>query len=323
MIGGDVHGLGYSKLGRGNVSPVTINLPKIGINHGICLGNNKTPDLDGFWKELNEVLSLAEQALVDRFYHICSQSVKSAPFMYKNGTIIDSEKALENGIYEAMKHGTQALGYIGVAEMCQALFGKNHAEDKEVHEFALKVIQYMYDFTKKASEEHKLNFSLYATPAENLCKTMMDRLKKEFGVIPKVTEKDYLTNSHHVPVWQEISIFDKLKIEAPFCKYPTGGCITYVELDSSIIHNENAVENIIDFAMNLDIPYLAFNFPIDTCLDCGYQDEFNDNCPVCESENIQQLRRVTGYLSTDYRNFNEGKKQEVNDRVKHSKFTKF
>lgn len=322
MIGADVHGLGYSKLGRGNVSPVTIDLPKLGIKHGICLGNT-IPDLDGFWKELDEVLNLTKQALVDRFYHICSQSVKSAPFMYKNGTIIDSENALDNGVYEAMRHGTQAVGYIGIAEMCQALFGKNHAEDEEVHKFALSVIEHMYKYTKQASQECKLNFSLYATPAENLCKTMMDGLRKEFGNIPKVTEKDYLTNSHHVPVWQEISIFDKLKVEAPFCKYPTGGCITYVELDSSIIHNEEAVEKIIDYSMDLDIPYVAFNFPIDTCLDCGYQDEFNDSCPVCKSEYIQQLRRVTGYLSTDFRNFNEGKKQEVNDRVKHSKFTKF
>ena len=151
----------------------------------------------------------------------------------------------------------------------------------------------------------------------------MDGLKKEFGVIPNITERDYVTNSHHVPVWQQISIFDKLKVEAPFTYYPTGGCITYVELDSSIIQNEEAVENIIDFAMDLDIPYLAFNFPIDSCLDCGYQSEFNDVCPACKSYNIQQLRRVTGYLSTDYRNFNEGKRKEVLDRVKHSEYTEF
>ena len=321
MIGSDIHGLGYSKLGRGNISPVTINLPKLGIKHGICLG--KPLDLEGFWKELDESLELTVQALVDRFYHICNQSVKSAPFMYKNGTVADSESALKNGVYEAMKHGTNAIGYIGVAEMCQALFGKNHAESDEVKEFALQVIVHMSDFAKESNIKHNLNFSLYATPAENLCKTMMSGLKKEFGIIPNVTEKDYLTNSHHVPVWQEISIFDKLKVEAPFCKYPTGGCITYIELDSSIIQNEEAIEKIIDYSMYLGIPYIVFNFPIDSCLDCGYQSEFNDDCPICKSENIQQLRRVTGYLSTDYRNFNEGKKQEVNDRVKHSLFTDF
>jgi len=323
MVGFDRFTNDYNKVGRGNASPITIDLPKVGIKHGICLNERQEPDIQGFWNELDEVLNIAKIALVDRFYHMCSQSVKSAPFMYQNGTMIDSELALKNGVYESMKHNTQAIGYIGVAEMCQAMFGKNHAEDGAAREFALEVIKRFNTFCKEASEEHNLNFSAYATPAENLCKTMMDGLKKEFGIIANVTEKDYLTNSHHVPVWQEISIFDKLKIEAPFTQYPTGGCITYVELDSSIIHNEEAVEKIIDFAMGLDIPYLAFNFPIDSCLDCGYQGEFNDECPVCQSEHIQQLRRVTGYLTCDYRNFNKGKISEVNDRVKHSQYTKF
>jgi ribonucleoside-triphosphate reductase len=323
MIGYNRFDDNYNKIGRGNVSPVTINLPKIGIKHGICLNEISEPDIEGFWNELKEVLQLAVTGLVDRFYHICSQSVKSAPFMYKNGTIHDSEKALQNGIYESMKHGTQAIGYIGIAEMCQAMFSKNHAEDENVKEFGIQVVKFFNTFAKQASEEYNLNFSAYATPAENLCKTMMDGLKKEFGIIKNVTDRDYLTNSHHVPVWQKISIFDKLKTEAPFCQYPTGGCITYVELDSSIINNENAVESIIDFAMDMDIPYLAFNFPIDSCLDCGYQSEFNDKCPICGSENIQQLRRVTGYLTTDYRNFNAGKIAEVNDRIKHSEYTKF
>lgn len=323
MIGYDRFTDNYSKVGRGNVSPVTIDLPKIGIKHGICLNERQEADIQGFWDELNEVLNLAKITLVDRFYHMCSQSVKSAPFMYQNGTMLDTDTALKDGVYESMKHSTQAIGYIGVAEMCQAMFGKNHAEDGDVREFALDVIKYFNTFCKASSDEHNLNFSAYATPAENLCKTMMDGLKKEFGIIPNVTEKDYLTNSHHVPVWQEISIFDKLRVEAPFTYYPTGGCITYVELDSSIIHNEEAVEKIIDFAMDLDIPYLAFNFPIDSCLDCGYQSEFNDACPICKSENIQQLRRVTGYLTTDFKNFNKGKIAEVNDRVKHSQFTDF
>ena len=151
----------------------------------------------------------------------------------------------------------------------------------------------------------------------------MQGLQSEFGIIEDVTSRSYLTNSHHIPVWQKVSIFEKLNLEAPFCKYPTGGCITYVELDSAIIKNEKAIEDIIDYAMSLDIPYLAFNFPIDTCLDCGYQGEFNDRCSVCGSSNIQQLRRVTGYLTTDYKNFNAGKIAEVEDRVKHSKYTNF
>jgi len=323
MIGADRHGLGYSKIGRGNVAPVTMDLPKIGIKHGICLGERTEADLEGFWKEFDEVLGIASQSLVDRFYHICSQNYRSAPFMYTNGTIADFDKVIDKGIYEAMRHGTLAMGYIGIAEMCQALFGKNHAEDKEVHKFALSVVKYISEYTKKVSEVYNLNFSCYASPAENTCKTMMQGLQKEFGMIENVTSRAYLTNSHHIPVWQKVSIFEKLNLEAPFCRYPTGGCITYVELDSAIIKNEKAIEDIIDYAMSLDIPYLAFNFPIDTCLDCGYQGEFNDKCLVCGSANIQQLRRVTGYLTTDYKNFNAGKIAEVEDRIKHSKYTDF
>ena len=323
MIGADRHGLGYSKIGRGNVAPVTMDLPKIGIKHGICLGERTEADLEGFWKEFDEVLGIASQSLVDRFYHICSQNYRSAPFMYTNGTIADFDKVIDKGIYEAMRHGTLAIGYIGIAEMCQALFGKNHAEDKEVHKFAVSVVKYISEYTKKASDLYNLNFSCYASPAENTCKTMMQGLQDEFGTIENVTSRSYLTNSHHIPVWQKVSIFEKLNLEAPFCQYPTGGCITYVELDSAIIKNEKAIEDIIDYAMSLDIPYLAFNFPIDTCMDCGYQGEFNDKCLVCGSSNIQQLRRVTGYLTTDYKNFNAGKIAEVEDRIKHSKYTDF
>jgi len=223
MMGYDRNGLGYSKVGRGNVCPTTMNLPKIGIKHGICLGERDTADLDGFWEELDEVLRLTEMSLVDRFYHVCKQSVASAKFMYGNGTIADFDQASFRGIYEAMKHGTLAVGYIGIAEMCQALFGKDHSEDPDVWKFAISVVEHISDFCKAASEKHGLNFSCYATPAENLCKTYAKALKQEFGEIPKVTDRDYITNSHHVPVWQKVSIYKKLELEAPFCKYPTGG----------------------------------------------------------------------------------------------------
>lgn len=323
MLGFDRNGLGYSKVGRGNVCPTTINLPKIGIKHGICLGERDSADLEGFWQELDEVLHLTEMSLVDRFYHVCNQSVASAKFMYGNGTVADFDQASFKGIYEAMKHGTLAVGYIGIAEMCQALFGKDHSEDNEVWEFALSVVQHINEFCKECSEKHGLNFSCYATPAENLCKTFALALRKEFGEIPKVTDREYITNSHHVPVWQKVSIYRKLELEAPFCKYPTGGCITYIELEGSVMKNEKAIEDIIDYAMSLDIPYLAFNFPIDTCLKCGYQGEIDYNCPKCGNTEIQRLRRVTGYLTTDYRNFNAGKIKECLDRVKHSSYTTF
>ena len=321
MLGYDRFSDSYNRLGRGNLVPNTMILPKLGIEYGICLGKRKTPDLDGFWSAFEDLLMLCEQGLLERFDIMVNQPPESAPFMYQNGTMLDAEKCRMSN-YEALKHGTLAMGYIGIAEMCQALFGKDHSEDEEVHAFALKVVQRINEYAKEASDRNNLNFSCYATPAEGLCHTAAKALRKQYGIIPKVTDREYLTNSHHVPVWQEVSIFRKLELESPFCKFPTGGCITYVELDSMFVKNKKAIEQIIDYAFKtLDIPYLAFNFPIDSCLDCGYQGEFNDACPECASKNIQQLRRVTGYLTTDYRNFNQGKQEETKSRIKHSKFS--
>ena len=321
MLGYDRFSRSYNRVGRGNLTPNTMILPKLGIEYGICLGQRKEPDLDGFWSAFEDLLMLCEQGLLERFDIMVNQPPESAPFMYQNGTMLDAQKCRMSN-YEALKHGTLAMGYIGIAEMCQALFGKNHAEDKEVHAFALKVVQRINEYAKEASERHNLNFSCYATPAEGLCHTAAKALRKQYGKIPNVTDHEFLTNSHHVPVWHQIGIFEKLAIEAPFCKYPTGGCITYVELDSTFVKNVKAIEQIIDYAFKeLDIPYLAFNFPIDSCLECGFQGEFNDMCPECGSDNIQQLRRVTGYLTTDYRHFNKGKQSEVEHRIKHSQFS--
>ncbi len=321
LVGYDRNGLGYIRQGRGNNVPNTIILPKLGIEFGICLGKRKEPDLDGFWNAFEETLKLCEKGLLERFEIMVKQSPKAAPYMYQNNTIQDARNCKEN-VYNALKHNTLAIGYIGIAEMCQALFGKNHVHDKDVHEFALSVVKRINEYASEASERNDLNFSCYATPAENLCRTALTALRKQYGIIENVTSHDYLTNSHHVPVWEKVSIYEKLECEAPFCKYPTGGNITYIELDSTFVKNIKAVEDIIDYAFKeLDIPYLAFNFPIDSCLDCGYQGEFNDCCPICGSKNIQQLRRVTGYLSTDWHNFNDGKIAEVKERVKNSSYT--
>lgn len=320
MLGPDRFSNDANRVGRGNLVPNTMILPKLGIEYGICLGERTEPDLDGFWSAFEDLLMLCEQGLLERFNIMVNQSPEAAPFMYKNGTMKNG-KACKTSVYEALKHGTLAMGYIGIAEMCTALFGKNHAEDEYVHSFALEVVRRINAYAKEASERHNLNFSCYATPAEGLCHSAAKALRKQYGIIKNVTDKEFLTNSHHVPVWQEVGIFKKLEIEAPFCKYPTGGCITYVELDSTFMNNTKAIEQIIDYAFKtLDIPYLAFNFPIDSCLDCGYQGEFNSCCPECGSGNIQQLRRVTGYLTTDYRNFNKGKQEEVEHRVKHSRY---
>ena len=320
-IGYDRFDKSYNRVGRGNLVPNTMILPKLGLDYGIATGERDKPDLEGFWSAFEDLLMLCEQGLLERFDIMVNQAPAAAPFMYRNGTMRHADEC-QVSVYNALKHGTLAMGYIGVAEMCTAMFGKNHAESLEAYEFAIQVVKRINQFAKEASERHDLNFSCYATPAEGLCHTAAKALRKQYGIIKGVTDKDFITNSHHVPVWQEIGIFEKLAIEAPFCKYPTGGCITYVELDSTFMNNTQAIEQIIDYAFKeLDIPYLAFNFPIDSCLDCGYQGEFNAECPECGGTNIQQLRRVTGYLTTDYRNFNKGKQSEVEHRIKHSQFS--
>lgn len=322
MLGRDVNGFGYQRVGRGNNIPITIILPKIGIEYGICTGKRTTADLEGFWAKLDEILALTEKAFLERWDILRSQSPKSATFMYQNGTIVDADKCTDT-VEPALCHNTFAFGYIGIAEMCEALFGTNHARDAYAHAFALKVVAHINQYAKEFTARNNLNGACYATPAESLCYTAMTKLKAQYGIIKNVTDREWLTNSHHVPVWEKVSIYDKLRIEAPFCRYPTAGCITYIECESTFMNNTKAIEDIIDYAANLDIPYLAFNFPIDTCLDCGYQGEFDAACPECGGENILQLRRVTGYLTQDYRNFNHGKQEEVKARVKHSAYTSF
>ena len=319
LIGNDVNGMGYNKLGRGNVTPVTINLPYIGIEHGICLGERDTPDEEGFFKELNHMLDLATKELLDRYEYICAQSIKAGSFMYHNGTIADSDIALYFGVKESMKHGSQALGYIGLANACYAMYGKYFHQDKKVMEFAKKVIKTIYDRAKENTEKYSLNFSAYSTPSESTCFTLATKLQKKFGKIKNVCDRDYLTNSCHVPVYENISIRDKIEVESNFTWMSTGGCITYIELNSGVINNPRAVEKIINYAMNNErIPYFAINFPIDTCNHCGFSGEIEEYCPVCGSDDIKRLRRVTGYITTDYRKFNKGKISETNDRVKHT-----
>ena len=317
MLGYDRATNSYKRVGRGNAVPNTMILPKLGIEYGICLGKRTSPDLDGFWNAFEDLLRLCEKGLLERFNIIKAQSPAAAPFMYKNGTAIFGQDCRDT-VEKTMNSMTLAMGFIGIAETMTALFGKNHAEDKEVHAYALKIVKRINEYAAEASERTGLNFSCYATPAEGLCSTALEALRKQYGIIKNVTDRDWITNSFHVPVWMNMDVFDKLEIEAPFSKYPTGGEIFYIELDSTFVKNTKAIEQIIDYAFKkLDIPYLAINFPIDACLDCGYQAEFNDHCPECGSKNIQQLRRVTGYLSTDWHNFNKGKRAEQAARVKH------
>lgn len=270
--------------------------------------------IECFMQILDTKIYEARDMLLERFEYICSQSSDSAKFMYENGTMYGYVP--KEGIRSALKHGTLAVGQIGVAEALQILIGCNQIDPRGM-ELACRIEQLFKDRCAQFKQEYKLNFGVYFTPAETLCKTAMTKFKEKYGVIPKVSDRDYFTNSVHVPVWEELTPFEKIDIEARLDQYSSAGSILYVEVGSSVKNNLEALESFVNYAMDNDVPYFAVNVPNDTCLDCGYTDEFNDKCPECGSSNIQQLRRVTGYLSTDWRNFNSGKQAEVKDRVKH------
>ncbi len=272
--------------------------------------------IECFMKILDQKLNEAKDMLIERFNWICSQDPSSARFMYENHLM--AGYIPEEGIRSALKHGTLAIGQIALAETLQILIGKDHTT-KEGMELAKKIEGLFKQRCAEYKEKYKLNFGVYYTPAENLCYTAMTKFKQQYGEIPNVSDKEFFTNSIHVPVWEEMSPFDKIDIESQLTGYSSAGCITYVELDSTVKHNIDALETIVNYAMDHDIPYFAVNVPNDTCLDCGYCDEFNDSCPECGSHNIQQLRRVTGYLTGNYKTaFNWGKQKEVEARVKHT-----
>lgn len=316
--GYDINGFGQLKDGRGNICPVTIILPTIAmIAKKECEEEGQEEDIiPVFIALLNRKINEARIQLMERFDWICSQDPKSAKFMYENNLM--AGYIPEEGIRSALKHGTLAIGQIGLAETLQILIGKDHTT-KEGMELAKRIEQMFKDYCAKAKEQFKLNFGVYYTPAENLCYTAMTKFKEKYGIIPNVSDKEFFTNSIHVPVWKKMSPFDKIDIESQLTGYSSAGCITYVELDSTVKHNIDALEQIVNYAMDKDIPYFAVNVPNDTCLDCGYCDEFNDKCPECGSTNIQQLRRVTGYLTGNYKTaFNYGKQKEVEARVKHT-----
>ena len=313
--GWDINGFGQLKDGRGNICPVTIIMPTLAMEIKEKNAIKTSDDIADFLKLLDEKIHEAKDTLIERFEWICSQSNEAAKFMYENGLM--AGYVPEEGIRSALKHGTLAIGQLGLAETLQILVGCDHTEEKGM-DLAKKIEQLFKDRCAEFKEEYKLNFGVYYTPAENLCYTAMKRFKDKYGVIENVSDKEFFTNSMHVPVWKEMSPFDKIDIESQLTGYSSAGCITYVELDAGVKNNIDALEQIVNYAMDKDIPYLGLNLPNDTCLECGYCDEFNDHCPVCGSENIQQLRRVTGYLTGDYKTaFNKGKQAEVALRVKH------
>lgn len=325
--GWDVNGFGQLKDGRGNICPVTIIMPTLAMEAKEFVMKNSEPfseDLEGqtvdkFLNLLDQKIHEAKDMLIERFDWICSQSPDSAKFMYENGTM--AGYIPEEGIRSALKHGTLAIGQLGLAETLQILIGCDHTTEIGM-ELAKHIEQLFKDRCAEFKEEYKLNFGVYYTPAENLCYTAMKKFKTKYGEIPNVSDKDFFTNSMHVPVWKDVDPFEKIDIESQLTGYSSAGCITYVELEGSAKHNIKALETIVNYAMDHDIPYFAINVPNDTCMSCGYCDEIGDKCPMCGGTNIQRLRRVTGYLTGNYTTaFNKGKQQEVELRTKHSKST--
>lgn len=326
--GWDINGFGQLKDGRGNICPVTIILPTLAMEakqnfmsqYALTSEDAKEAFLvEYFMVLLDEKIHEAKDMLIERFEWICSQPMESAKFMYENGLM--EGYIPEEGIRSALKHGTLALGQIALAETLQILIGKDHTTEEGM-KLAKRIEQLFKDRCAQFKEEYKLNFGVYLTPAENLCYTAMTKFKEKYGEIPNVSENSFFTNSIHIPVWKEVNIFEKIDLESQLTGYSSAGCITYVELDSTCKNNLQALEEIVNYAMDKDIPYFAINVPNDTCLDCGYCDEFNDECPMCHSDNIQQLRRVTGYLTGNYTTaFNKGKQDEVRKRYQHSKNT--
>ena len=323
-----------TKDGRGNICPVTIIMPTLAMeakekaikeSHVYDILNEAPVIYDSnvvknFLDLLDDKIHEAKDMLIERFEYICSQSPSSAKFMYENGTMIGYKP--EEGIRSALKHGTLAIGQIGLAETLQILIGKDHTTPQGM-ELAKEIEKLFKDNCADFKKKYRLNFGVYYTPAENLCKTAMDKFKAKYGVIPHVSDKDFFTNSIHVPVWVKVNPFEKIDIESQLTGYSSAGCITYVELDSGAQQNLDALETIVNYAMDHDIPYFAINVPADTCLECGFQGEveLDKVCPNCGSDHIQRLRRVTGYLTGDYLTaFNKGKIQETEMRVKHIRF---
>lgn len=323
----DINGFGQLKDGRGNICPVTIIMPTLAMeckinyekdvkeNHSF---NDMSILIDRFMYLLDKKIHEAKDMLLERFEWICSQSPDSAKFMYENGVM--EGYVPEEGIVSALKHGTLGVGQIGLAETLQILIGCDHTTDKGM-ELAKRIEKLFYDRCAEFKEEYKLNFGIYFSPAENLCYTSMQKFKDKHGVIPNVSDKDFFTNSVHVPVWVKITPMQKIDIESQLTGYSRAGCITYTELNGSVKNNIDALETIVNYAMDKDVPYFAINVPNDMCTNCGYTDDIADECPMCGCKDIRRLRRVTGYLTGDYKSaFNKGKQQEVEMRVPHETF---
>lgn len=303
--------------GRGNLSFTSINLPRIAIN---SKGN-----VEWFFEELERKMELVTKQLLDRFRIQSAKTVKNFPFLMGQGIWIGSDKlSIDDKIGEILKHGTLSLGFIGLAEALVALTGSHHGQSVESRNLGLEIVGFMRDYLNRLSQEKQLNFTLLATPAEGLSGRFVRMDKKKYGIIPGVTDKDYYTNGFHIPVYFPISAYEKIQIEAPYHALTNAGHITYVELDGDPVKNLDAFEKVIRTMKEAGIGYGSINHPVDRDPVCGYNGIIDDECPGCgRKENdgpqrFERIRRITGYLVGTLDRFNDAKRAEVVDRVKHN-----
>ncbi len=303
--------------GRGNLSFTSINLPRLAIN---AQGN-----IDKFFEDLDRKITIVIDQLLDRFKIQSEKTVRNYPFLMGQGIWIDSDKLkIDDKVGEVLKHGTLTVGFIGLAECLKALIGKHHGESKDAQNLGLEIIGYMRKRTDEASKKYGLNFSVIGTPAEGLSGRFVRIDKKKYGIIKGVTDRDYYTNSFHIPVYFNISAPEKIKLEAPYHELTNGGHITYVELDGNPSENLDAFEAVIRCMKEAGIGYGSINHPVDRDPVCGYTGIIDNECPCCHRTEddgkgkFERIRRITGYLVGTLDSFNNAKRAEVDDRVKHS-----
>ena len=315
--------LSHLKDGRGNIAPATIILPTLAMEAKKKAEKEQKSEyiVDYFMDILEKAIGDCKDELIERFNWICAQNPASAKFMYENNTFFSYGDDFKNeGIRGALKHGTLAIGQLGMAECLQILLGCDHCDPKGM-EVAKRIESLFKAKCSEYKEQYKLNFGVYYSPSESLCFTAMTKFKKKYGVIPNVSDRDYFTNSMHVPVWKEIDPIEKINIESQLTGYSSAGCITYVEIGDNARNNLDSLKDLVLYAKSKDIPYFALNLLLSRCTECGSDEniDFDAPCPCCgaPAEKVEHLARVTGYLSTDFRHFNKGKQSETKDRFVH------
>ena len=306
-----------TSIARGNLSFSTINIVKLAIE---CMGiENKQQRIDMFFAKLDNLLDITAKQLDERFQFQKTAMAKQFPLLMKYLWVGADKLNPTDTIESVINHGTLGIGFIGLAECLKALIGKHHGESEEAQELGLKIVTYMRDRANEFSEQYHHNYSVLATPAEGLSGKFTKKDRKEFGIIPGVTDRDYYTNSNHVPVYYKCTALQKAKIEAPYHDLTRGGHIFYVEMDGDATHNPSVIASVVDMMDKYNMGYGSVNHNRNRCLDCGYEnaDANLEVCPKCGSHHIDKLQRITGYLVGTTDRWNSGKLAELHDRVIH------